>query len=511
MTEVVEGMEDLRMETEQELPYRIAENEEIGRHVVATREIPKGDVVFRDKPLITGLSRESEPACLACYNKIDITEQTGHVLCARCKWPLCSSSCSDSPVHQPECDFLSKADVEINAEDTDALYDVVSVLRCLYLRDNDITSWADLLNLQEANPDDMDEEVADRAKKVTGFICGTLKLGASFSPNIVFNVCTRLDVNSFEIPLGRDVAGIQVQGVYNLACMVEHCCIPTGHRTFNQDMSITLRSSYGLEEGDSVSVCYTDSLWPTSERREHLVYSKNFLCTCDRCLDSTENETYMSAVKCTKCPNGYFLPQNPIDCESHWLCTECRAQAPKGYSDMANSKTAATIAKIEEAGLTPDSCEKFISTYSKVLHSHHAHLLDVKYSLMQLLGHSTGCSMQQLTHQQLNTKEQLARTFLGIAQKVLPGISRLKGSSLFELYLTIQQRAVSALQDPSLQLSPVDVLLMLQAAGEHLQECLDTLQYEPAHQPEGALYRRAREEQAQLESLINRVKGQTTE
>ena len=31
----------------------------------------------------------------------------------------------------------------------------------------------------------------------------------------------------------------------------------------------------------------------------------------NRCQDETENETYISAIRCTKCP-GYFLPENPI-------------------------------------------------------------------------------------------------------------------------------------------------------------------------------------------------------
>ena len=30
------------------------------------------------------------------------------------------------------------------------------------------------------------------------------------------------------------------QGIFTIACMVEHSCIPTGHRCFNSDMSITV-------------------------------------------------------------------------------------------------------------------------------------------------------------------------------------------------------------------------------------------------------------------------------
>merc|ERR1719438_396614 len=194
-------------------------------------------------------------------------------------------------------------------------------------------AWHQLLNLQESNPNELDAELANRAKMVTALICGTFKLGNVFAKELVFDICTRLDINSFEIPLPSTCA--TVQGVYSLACMVEHSCIPTGHRCFNSDMSITVRSAYGAEEGDAVCICY-------------------------RCEDSTENGTYLSAIKCTKkCP-GYFLPEKPLDCESKWKCEECGIAAPAGYHEMANSKVAEAISKIEEEGLSQTKCEKFL-------------------------------------------------------------------------------------------------------------------------------------------------------
>ena len=82
-----------------------------------------------------------------------------------------------------------------------------------------------------------------------------------------------------------------------------------------------------------------------------------------RCQDETENETYISGIRCTKCPAGYFLPENPIgdrdiclvtemrmemvlgwgeeegemevdnqfpsDCAARWICNECGMEAPK--------------------------------------------------------------------------------------------------------------------------------------------------------------------------------------
>ena len=90
----------------------------------------------------------------------------------------------------------------------------------------------------------------------------------------------------------------------------------------------------------------------------------------------------------------------------------------QGYQDIVNEKIASAIAKIEEAGLTPEACEKFLKTYGKViaswnktllpkyriaktiilflplqvLHSNHAHMLDIKYSYLNILGHSEGCA-----------------------------------------------------------------------------------------------------------------------
>ena len=124
---------------------------------------------------------------------------------------------------------MARAGLEIAPEDTDSLYDVITVVRCLHLKNNDKKAWAALLNLQEANPDALDKDLLERAKMVTGLLCGTFKIGEEFPKEMVFDICTRLDINSFEIPLHGTSA--TVQGVYTRACMVEHSCIPTGHRS----------------------------------------------------------------------------------------------------------------------------------------------------------------------------------------------------------------------------------------------------------------------------------------
>ena len=49
------------------------------------------------------------------------------------------------------------------------------------------------------------------------------------------------------------------------------------------------------------------------------------------------------------------------------------------------------------------------------------YFLDVKHSLLHLLGHCEGYLMADLTEKQLQLKEDTARCILNVANKVIPG------------------------------------------------------------------------------------------
>ena len=74
-----------------------------------------------------------------------------------------------------------------------------------------------------------------------------------------------------------------------------------------------------------------------------------------------------------------------------------------------------------EDGITPEVCEKFLNIHMRVLHPQHAHMLDVKHSLIHLLGHHEGYLMADLSDKQLQMKEENAQNILSIAEKLLPG------------------------------------------------------------------------------------------
>ena len=78
---------------------------------------------------------------------------------------------------------------------------------------------------------------------------------------------------------------------------------------------------------------------------------------------------------------------------------------------------------MEENGLEPETCEKFILIHSRILHAQHAHMLDIKHSWLHLLGHSEGHLMADLTDKQLQIKEDTARSILQVADKIIPGMT----------------------------------------------------------------------------------------
>ena len=100
--------------------------------------------------------------------------------------------------------------------------------------------------------------------------------------------------------------------------------------------------------------------------------------------------TYLSALKCMKCPVGYYISTNPLDDSSPWRCEDCGALAPSNLAVEVNTRVSNSIKVMEENGLDPETCEKFILIHCRILHPQHAHMLDVKHSWLHLLGHHEG-------------------------------------------------------------------------------------------------------------------------
>jgi DNA-directed RNA polymerase subunit RPC12/RpoP len=68
-----------------------------------------------------------------------------------------------------------------------------------------------------------------------------------------------------------------------------------------------LYSQRPIAAGEEVTITYTSLLRPTDQRRARLKSLWFFDCGCPRCRDPTELNSYLSAVKCPQCGQGFLL------------------------------------------------------------------------------------------------------------------------------------------------------------------------------------------------------------
>lgn len=81
---------------------QLSENETLGRHYVAIRNIEAGEIVIReDDALVQGPQQDSVPVCLGC--NIPLAAETAKP-CELCGWPLCENCTT----HGSECEFTRK-------------------------------------------------------------------------------------------------------------------------------------------------------------------------------------------------------------------------------------------------------------------------------------------------------------------------------------------------------------------------------------------------------------------
>ena len=134
---------------------------QVGRYVVATRDIEPLELIIKDKPGILGPNQKTAPACLECLQPVN-----GEYLCPECSLPLCGSNCTNGRNHLPECHVFSQKlptnfKFRINFEDKkwennnspSSEYSCITPLRALKLKNNNPEMWSRLLLLMDTDED----------------------------------------------------------------------------------------------------------------------------------------------------------------------------------------------------------------------------------------------------------------------------------------------------------------------------------------------------------------------
>lgn len=127
---------------------QIAQNEELGRHLITTRTIKPFEIILKEIPLFRGPSQTTPPVCLGCLNAI---EPKDYINCEQCGWPLCGVECKNKDEHRFECELTVKRGKKVTVQEftnPHPLYQCLSTARCLMLREKDAEKWKQINDLE---------------------------------------------------------------------------------------------------------------------------------------------------------------------------------------------------------------------------------------------------------------------------------------------------------------------------------------------------------------------------
>lgn len=135
--------------------------------------------------------------------------------------------------------------------------------------------------------------------------------------------------------------------------MMNHQCLPNVRYNFDDRRIMIVQAAKEIKEGEEISTSYLQLLWSTLTRRLQLKATKDFMCSCPRCVDPTENGSYISAIKCAKpdCTTGRLLPVNPLVVSSPWQCDVCALKLEFKKISRILDVLSSVILKLKDKGL----------------------------------------------------------------------------------------------------------------------------------------------------------------
>lgn len=289
-------------------PWTLAGVKHIGRGLIATRDINVNELILCEPPLIIGpVGNETDDlVCVICYKSISNLD-----VCSNCHLPMCSI-CSENDEHD-ECAFLQS--LNLNGNDSSLqMVRSLTAIRGLFLTE----SKKKVLNLLQCNRSkETEKRIDDLIKQDTG-VNNLLR-------NELITTASVLNTNAFQISanLSRN-HNLNLRGLYPLMSLINHSCTANARYCTDCNYITSLFARKPIKMGEQITISYSKILWSTPSRQSYLKLTKQFKCSCDRCCDPTEGNTFLSALKCfDRTCFGVVLPLDPTNFVSSWKCQTC--------------------------------------------------------------------------------------------------------------------------------------------------------------------------------------------
>ncbi|XP_045126721.1 LOW QUALITY PROTEIN: SET domain-containing protein SmydA-8-like [Portunus trituberculatus] len=500
-------------------PFTVTKRKAVGRLLVACRDLAVGEEILSEVPLVLGPRQDTDPqeaerVCLGCYRRI-----SGEYKCSQCSWPLCGMKCESSPDHQPECSITRAARVTIghhcDQEAPNYPCDLVMTLRCLVEAGRDgawgqrwrtCTARLNTTRLQASTQQEqqdqlqLEQEHTQQMQDVIKMLREAFKLDTfpdiNASDASLMTILRLVKLN--QVPTKMPYA--EVIGLYPMASLVSHSCMPNT-KTLWKDGKLTVLASDPIAKGDPITGLYTDILWGTRARRDHLRLTRLYHCSCRRCADPTELDTNFSALVCRRCKKN-VLPSNPLDDVAPWLCRGCGMEVSVKDAVSLSLSLGGTV---EQALANPtiDSLEALQKEWLEKVHPNHYHLHAVKHSLLQLYGRTQEkahtIDKDDIHWQEVDKKETACKEFLTVCSRLDPSTAHTAhyvGLTFYEYNKTILQNALRSFAFKRISRQQLKKRMLLSKAL--LKKTMEIFRDEAPDTPESQLCHTCEEEVIQI-------------
>jgi len=421
-------------------PFRVLYRPEVGRYMVASRDLQPGEVIFSEEPLAMGPSHDALPCCLDCM------KPANGFVCPQCQMPVCEEMCALGEEHAKECDILSQRKEKKIIDDftePSKIYWVITTLRCLHWRDADPEKYAIIQRMMDHTKEwkiDKESSWSMYNENVVSFLIDKCGLDGQYTEEEIFHALGVLDVNSVKINSGPQV--VNGHGLYPLTSLLSHSCISNSKTVLKSDYSLDCKTTSFIRAGEEITKQYTSPLEPTQMRQEKLRSGWYFNCRCPRCLDPTEGGAFTSATRCLRCGDGTIMPNNPVDSKptSIWKCQTC------GHTtnfEAINKLVSYFLEKLKQPQVrsSVEALEDMQEKSARLLHPNHyvVTLVRIKMNVAyidlthRMFGEGGDHADEQEPAEVYMRRKELLDDIHKVIDLVDPGLSRRRGLSLFEM------------------------------------------------------------------------------
>jgi len=285
--------------------------------------------------------------------------------------------------------------------------------------------------------------------------------------------------------------------------LLNHDCLPNTRTVIHENSSdfslfMNLYASTEIWKGENITQQYVPVVKGTPFRRKALK-EWFFDCICNRCSDPTEFKTYFSCLQCMKCWVGYLVPEDSLNYDSIYRCsnTESCGHSLSSKEVQELVQNYEDLIKSEENSSTEvwnTLLKKILS--ERIIHNHHFVAINLQYEITQRIVKGLN---NEKDFELIPQCVQYCKNILQIVDVISPGYSYYRGVILYflgNLLYCLYEEWNS--ESPDITSKKQTDMINIKEIVETIREGVIIMSVEP----EGSIYREMADELESYEATI---------